>query len=226
MALSISEGVFIKMSNSLPESLSRQEALRIIRQRYSDGALTFDEFRQSFNQVTSSESPNEWKSIISNLPSTSVLQDLDAISPNNRAIDTPSSSSLKTGNVFVIMGEVARTNRPWRFGKRTDVSVIMGAAKLDLSLAELPRKGSMRILVLMGAAHIFIPRSASVRVNGSVFFGAAEVLGEKQAGICFLNGEEESSNENAPYFDIQIVTIFGEVVIQRVDSPSLLPSGH
>jgi Cell wall-active antibiotics response 4TMS YvqF len=197
-----------------PGSLTRQDALREVRERYTNGALTFEEFKEAFDEITRAETPTAWQDVIQHLPVPSALHDLEVIDhSSNAALAHPQPDD--TRSIVAIIGEVERTRRPWRFGSATNVTVLVGEAKLDLSLAELPAHGTMHVFVAIGAVHILIPQSVSVSIHGVACVGEIDALGEKHSGIPAICTDEAKGTPGGPHLDIHIVTLVGEATIHR-----------
>lgn len=194
----------------------QQAALRTLRARYERGELTFETFRAAFNALLEASSPAECQGILDGLP---VLPQtvLDAL---DRSVIQASPRAHGTRWIINVLGEVSRTKRPWRLGHRTNGIMLIGEATLDLSLAELPTRGSLTFFGAIGELTIRVPRSLALEVCAFTMIGEATVLGEEHGGIFALGHEDAVGQGDGPQLRINVFMLIGEVNVTYVDVPT------
>src|SRR5215469_14896158 len=121
---------------------AQQDALLEIRSRYERGEISFDDYRRAFDQIMRAEDAGQCTVVVQALPH-SPLSVLDAL--DRRA--TPAAPVARAGTRWLvsIIGEMNRLRRPWRMGAQTNTLSLIGEVNLDLSLAEIPRNGVLRV---------------------------------------------------------------------------------
>jgi hypothetical protein len=201
---------------------AQQDALLEIRSRYERGEISFDDFRRAFDQIMRAEDAGQCTAVVQALPQ-SPLSVLDAL--DRRA--TPAAPVARTGTRWLIsiIGELNRLRRPWRMGVLTNTLSLIGEVNLDLTLAEIPPSGVLRVFSLIGEVNIFVPKTIDVTVHSFALIGEINALGESHAGIfTFCNEEEEAKDHHAgaSHLTIQVVTLIGEANIKRVEQPVML----
>ena len=190
-----------------------------MRTRYEQGILTFDQFEYAINALILAQTPEQCQKILQELPSTTATSVLHA--PGQPAVTrTPATQSRIVGTI----GELKRTQRPWRLEPHTKVRMWLGQVKLDLSLATLPPNGVLEVFVPMGEVVIYVPREAHITVRAFALLGEVKVLGEERNGIfAHLNDEEFPaegiSAASAPHLEIRLKTLAGSVKVIRVNGP-------
>ncbi|MBA3825984.1 MAG: hypothetical protein H0X24_19055 [Ktedonobacterales bacterium] len=203
-------------------------ALHEVRARFERGTIDYDAFRAAFEAVLATTDPAAYARIVAELPDDplSVLDSLDrsrAATPP--AIRQPRLPRRRT--FFTLMGEIRRTRRPWKMGEHTTGVALMGSIDLDLTLAALPRNGTLRVALLMGEVQITVPPNVTVAVHAFTFMGAAHALGETAEGIfAYAHDEVEATEGGAPHeLNIHIFTLMGEVRVRRSDVPAIIAKG-
>jgi len=203
-----------------PELTPQQEAIREVRTRYERGEIPFEAFEQAFDALLKTQSPEECRAIVAQLPTTPATV-LDALTPAP-APPAPRPSRLKW--LVAIMGSVMRTRQPWRLAARTVGIAIMGSIHLDLALAALPQQSQLWLFALMGSARIYVPRSLHVTVRGLSAMGGIRALGKHDGGlISFCDEESEAQGVSAPaaHLDIFAITIMGGIDVVPIDGPMI-----
>jgi hypothetical protein len=210
-----------------PSDLTPQgAALHEVRDRFERGIIDYDAFRAAFEAILASNDPAEYGRIVAALP-TSTMQVLDALdrAPAPVAARYPRLPRRRT--FFALLGEIRRTRRPWKMGEHTSSYVLLGEIDLDLTLAALPRSGTLRVALLMGEARITVPPNVAVSVHAFTFMGAAHALGESAEGIfAYAHDDVEASGGGAPHeLQIHVFTLMGEVKVRRSEVPAMLAKG-
>jgi predicted membrane protein len=107
---------------------------------------------------------------------------------------------------------------------------LMGATKLDLSLATLPRSGTLRILAGMGEVTLYVPRSISVSVRAMTLLGETKALGEEAAGILapVYTRTHDEDDPSAPqtHLEIDALMVMGSIKVIQVNRPGVRISGE
>ncbi len=201
---------------------AQQGALLEVRSRYERGEISFDDFRRAFDQILRAEDAAQCTAIVQALPH-SPLSVLDAL--DRHSAQAAPISRTGTRWLVSIIGELNRLRRPWRMGAQTNTLSLIGEVNLDLSLAEIPRNGVLRVFSLIGEVNIFVPKTIDVTVQSFALIGEINALGESHGGIfTFCHEEEEAKDHRADtsHLTIQVVSLIGEANIKRVEQPVML----
>jgi hypothetical protein len=209
------------MQQQPPALTPQQEAIRQVRERYETGDLPFDRFEYALNALLQAQTPEECEAIVRELPSSPVSA-LDVLVPQPVAPPAP-SAPRRTRWWVAFMGGVRRMSRPWRLVEQTIAIAVMGGIDVDLSLAELPPQGVIRLFALMGGAQIYVPRSVDVSVRSFVMLGGVDALGEGNGGIISFSHEESRGLGNAGtalhQIEIQVFALMGGAQVVQMDAP-------
>ncbi len=206
-----------------PALTPQQQAIQVVRTRYEQGILTFDQFEYALNALILAQTPEECQKVVDELPSTTATSVLHAPAPSPATgTATPSAPYQILGAV----GELKRMRRPWRLEPRTRVRMWLGQVKLDLSLATLPPHGVLEVFVPMGEIIIYVPREVHVTLRADALIGEVKALGEERNGVFARLHEEEFPAEgvpaaSAPHLELRLRTIMGSVKVIRVNGPVL-----
>jgi hypothetical protein len=203
---------------------AQQETLRDARARYEAGDITFDAFKRAFTDIMQAQDAPQCQAIIQALPA-SPLTALNALDGLDRA--APRVPRLKPTRWFVtLIGELNRVRRPWRMGQQTHALALIGEVNLDLSLAEIPHDGVLRVMTLIGEVNVYVPPSLTVTVHSFALIGEINALGENHGGIfSFCNEESDAPvarQSDVPHLEIQVFSLIGEVNITRIDQPVMI----
>jgi hypothetical protein len=201
-----------------PALTPQQEAINEVRTRYEQGKLTFEQFEYALNALIQAQTPEECKGILAELSNTTNTA-LDAI-PTTSA---PSPTLTRTpGHVSMLnlVGELKRTRRPWKMGRRTTVFMGLGALKLDLTMATMPPQAILEVYSFIGESKIYVPRTMHVTVRQFNLIGENKALGEERNGIFTFFNEEEFPAEgvddaSATHLIIHQLMFIGSVQIIR-----------
>ncbi|HEY7350000.1 MAG TPA: LiaF domain-containing protein [Ktedonobacterales bacterium] len=210
-----------------PALTPQQEAIRQVRARYERGDLAFDRFEYALNALLQAQTPEECQAIVQELPSSPITA-LDALSPQT-AVPPVAATPRRTGWWVAFMGGFQRISRPWRLNEQTMGVAVMGGMEVDLSLAALPRQGTIKLYFLMGGAKLYVPRSVDVSVRSFVIMGGVNALGESSGGIISFSHEESQAlkmpGTSTPQLDIQVFAMMGGVEVVQVDGPVITGAG-
>lgn len=200
-----------------PALTPQQEAIQLVRARYEQGILTFDQFEYAINALIQAETPEQCQAILQELPSAT------ATSVLHRPAPPPAPALPAKQRIEGTIGELKRMRRPWRMEPHTSVRMWLGQVKLDLSLATLPENGILEVFVPVGEALIYVPREVHVTVRAFALIGEAKAMGEEHNGI-FARLHEEFPAEGipaapTPHLEIRAKTLMGSVKVIRVNGP-------
>ncbi len=190
---------------------AQQAALLELRARYERGAITYDVFRAAFQDILKAPTASACQQILVDLP---VL----AITPLD-SLDRPPTPIRPAGRgthwLVMVLGELAKTRRPWRMGRRTIGVMGLGEMTLDLSLAEIPRRGTLRIVGGLGEVTIRVPRGLPVEVQAMTLLGESNALGETSSGFfTHLHEEEGTSASGSDRLIISVFLAIGQVNVE------------
>ncbi len=202
-----------------PAISSQQEAIQQVRRRYERGELSFEQFQYALNAILHAQTLEQCQAIVAELPTapqTGMLaRQQQALAP----VVLPPPE-----RIVGAVGELKRMRRPWQMAPHTIVKLWMGQVKLDLSLAALPQRGVLEVVVPVGEAVIYVPREVHVTVRAFALIGEAKALGEERNGIfCHLNEEDfppqGTPADAVPHLEIRLKTYIGSVKVIRVNGP-------
>jgi hypothetical protein len=205
-----------------PAITPQQQAIQVVRSRYEQGILTFDQFEYALNALLLAQTPGECQKVVDELPSTTATSVLHAPAPLP-AVGTPAPATYQ---MVGTIGELKRMQRPWRLEPRTRVRMWLGQVKLDLSLATLPPHGVLEVFVPMGEIIIYVPREVRVTLRADALLGDVKALGEERNGIFARLRDEEFPAESvptasAPHLELRLRTVMGSIKVIRVNGPVL-----
>ena len=207
-----------------PALTPQQQAIQLVRTRYEQGILTFDQFEYALNALIVAQTPEECERIVNELPSATATSVLHAPAPTPLPVVAKTAPHRIEGGI----GELKRLNRPWQLEPHTKVRMWMGEVKLDLSLATLPPNGLLEVYVPIGEATIYVPREVHVTVRAFAFMGEIQVMGEERNGIFARLHEEDFPPElppnapaptSTPHLEIRLRTVMGSIKVKRVNGP-------
>lgn len=201
-----------------PTAIAAQRAAILeVRTRYERGELTYDTFRRALDALTLAHDADECQVILDALP-TSPLLAFSAFEGQLPPIPEP-ATVLERQRITAFMSQVKKVRRPWKLGAETQATSVMGELTLDLRLAELPPRATLRLTAFMASATIYVPRSARVAVHSSVIMGSVQAIGETINGVV-VSGEDEHlpvPGSAAPILDIAVRCVMSDVRIVLVD---------
>lgn len=203
-----------------PLHTPQQEAIQVVRTRYEQGILTFEQFEYGLNALLLAQTPEECQRIVDELPSTTATSVLRAPVPQ------PPTGTPAVYHLVGTVGELKRMRRPWRLEPHTRVRMWLGQVKLDLSLASLPPQGVLEVVVPIGEVVIYVPREVHVTLSAFALIGEVQALGEERTGVFARLHQEVFPAESlpaasAPHVELRLKTIIGSVKVIRVDGPVL-----
>lgn len=216
-----------------PSTSPQQEAMRVLRERYERGEITFETFQRGLDALLLARNADECQAImnqIPRLPESRLQQQLDALSgsvvPASTIAPAPFVTRGQPRRIVAFFSEVKRVRNAWRLDPDTTGGAIFGEMKLDLNLAALPPHATMTLSAVFGELTIYVPTTARVRVQASAFMGEVNVFGESSGGI-FVSTEAASDGTTpnhleATTIDLEVRAVFGQVNIIQGESPSLM----
>src|ERR1051326_3631794 len=87
----------------------QQQAIQVVRTRYEQGILTFDQFEYALNALLLAQTPEECQRVVDELPSTTVTTVLRAPAP----LSPSAKASATTYHLSGTVGELKRMQHPW-----------------------------------------------------------------------------------------------------------------
>jgi Cell wall-active antibiotics response 4TMS YvqF len=211
-----------------PPPSPQQAAIETLRERYTRGEITYETFRRGLDALMLAHSPEECDTVLQALPASPTASGMRALETNETVPSPPAAPAPTPGRtkwLVMLMGELKRTRRPWRLAENTLCFTLMGATKLDLSLATLPRSGSLRILAGMGEVTLYVPRSISVTIRAMTLLGETKALGEEAAGILapVYTRTHDEDDPSAPqtHLEIDALMVMGSIKVIQVNRPAV-----
>ena len=209
------------MSAASSDLTPQQAALHEVRARFERGAIDYDTFRAAFEALLHTTDAAACQRIVADLP-TDPRTVLDALDRTRQPAATPVYPRLpRRRTFFTLMGEINRTRRPWKMGKHTTGVALMGEIDLDLTLAALPREGTLQVALLMGEVRITIPANVAVTVHAFTLMGAAHALGETAEGIFAYAHDDSDAATPIHHLDIHVFALMGEVRVRHSETSAI-----
>jgi hypothetical protein len=122
------------------------------------------------------------------------------------------------------MSQVKKLRRPWKLGVSAQATAFMGEIRLDLRLAELPPRSTLRVTAFMGTVIVYVPDTVRVSVRSRVIMGGVRALGEDVSGVIASGHDEHTPplGTAAPELDIDVSCYMGDVrVFLTTGQPSV-----
>lgn len=198
-------------STESPRLVAQRAAIQEARARYERGELSYEAFRRALDALVMARDADECQTILRALP-TSPLAPLAALEPSHSFVPT---TAVEPHHKWIVafMSQIKKLRRPWQLQPRTDVVALMGEAKLDLRLAEMPAQAKLRVTAIMGSALILVPPTAQVSVRTTVIMSDAHALGESISGMIAVGHDEHvpTTATATTHLDIEVFSLMGTV---------------
>ena len=153
----------------LPLEKSRDRVIDILKESYSQGNLNLDDFEKRLSLATASNSLEDLKPLIDDLPPVTVQSSAVGGYP---LINT---GEVRESSVVVSVLSENTKKGVWYPPRNMTVVAVMGAAKLDFREAYFPPgTTSVSIFCLMGGIDIRVPPGVKVDATGLGIMGAFE----------------------------------------------------
>lgn len=212
------------MTTPAPTPTSQEAALRAVRGRYERGEIGFEEFRRAFDALLKTTDPAACQAILDGLTPApgQTLATLDRAFAAPATPPTPRVPGFRL--FFLLLGEIAKTRRPWRLGRLSLGLMVVGETTLDLRLAALPANGTLVYLSVIGETTIILPKSVNATVTAFTLIGESNALGESSSGFFTFTHESDPGHATAAgqpaHLHIVVLGAIGEITIeQREDRP-------
>lgn len=187
----------------------RRVVEKVLSTAYADGRLSLDEHDERLTAVWQAKTFGELRPIIDDLvtPEQHARQALAASVPDGRpraVVDTVGAQP-ESDRITAILGSHKRLDSPWRFREYTNITTVMGDAKLDLRQATFEAMTSeINVMIIMGEVTLIVP--AGVRVRDETSSVMAEVT---MKGL--------APEESGPEIVLRGAVIMGEIKVQGPD---------
>ncbi|MDN5819326.1 MAG: cell wall-active antibiotics response protein [bacterium] len=117
----------------------------------------------------------------------------------NRSGDKSKINKDSQGDVSAILGGADQRSASEDF-KSTNVTAIMGGAKLDLRRATIKQSATVNVSVIMGGIELVVPRNVVIQNKTSAILGGSE------------NQTDQDTSKSSP-----VLTIVGSVVLGGIE---------
>lgn len=203
-----------------PAAVTAQRAAIVeARARYERGEITFDAFRRALDALVLARDASECQAILDALP-TEHTAALAALEPSPApAPITADRSSPQHQTIVAFMGQTKKLRRPWRLAPSTKTLAFMGEIKLDLGVAELPPRATMRITGIMATVVIYVPSNVRVSVRSTALLSDTTALdGEGTSGVvAFGHDEHAPAGEPVAELEIEVFALMANVKVLLAD---------
>jgi hypothetical protein len=146
---------------------------------------------------------DECQTILAALPAEPTAE-LAALDPAPAALPVPASAPTPPKWIVAFMGQTRKGRRTWRLTPSTQAVAVMGEVRLDLTSAELPARGVIRVMAVMGTVIVAVPPSVRVSVRSAVVMGEVKALGETTGGMVGFGHEEHVPAGQPPIADLDV----------------------
>jgi cell wall-active antibiotic response 4TMS protein YvqF len=203
--------------------VAQRAAIMEARARYERGEITFDTFRRALDALVLACDSGECQAILGALP-TERAAALDALEPS----PVPTSIAAERPDpqrkaIVAFMGQTKKLRRPWRLAPSTKTRAFMGEVKLDLGVAELPPRATMRITGIMATVVIYVPSNVRVSVRSTALLSDIKALGGEGASgvVAFGHEEHVPVGEPAAEIEIEVFALMANVKVLLADARSI-----
>lgn len=205
--------------NVEPESVTaRRAAILEARSRYERGEIDYETFRRALDALVLARDADECRTILSVLP-TAPAADLAALEPAPVPHPAPAGITTPPKWIVAFMGQTRKGRRAWRLTPNTHAVAFMGEVRVDLTSAELPAHGVIRVMAVMGNVIVSVPRGVRVSVRSAVVMGQVNALGETTGGMVGFGHEEHLPEGQPPIADleVEVFALMADVRVVVVD---------
>jgi Cell wall-active antibiotics response 4TMS YvqF len=198
---------------------AQRAAIAEVRARYERGELAYDAFRRALDALVLARDAGECQAVLDALP-TEHTGMLAALEPSPVPAPVMADSSAPQHKTIVaFMGQTKKLRRPWRLAPSTKMWAFMGEVKLDLGIAELPPRATMRITAIMATVVIYVPSNVRVSVRSTALLSDTNALGgEGTSGVVAFGREEHApAGEPAAELEIEVFALMSNVKVLLAD---------
>lgn len=203
-----------------PAAVAAQRAAIVeARARYERGQITFDAFRRALDALVLAHDAGECQAVLDALP-TEHAAALAALEPSPAPAPIAADSSGPQHKAIVaFMGQTKKLRRPWRLAPNTKTLAFMGEVKLDLGVAVLPPRATMRVTGIMATVVIYVPSNVRVSVRSTALLSDTNALeGEGTSGVVAFGHEEHAPvGEPAAELEIEVFALMANVKVLLAD---------
>ena len=201
--------------------MAQRAAIVEARSRYERGEITFDAFRRALDALVLARDAGECQAILDALPTVHAVA-LAALEPSPApAPSATDSSTPQRKTIVAFMGQTKKLRRPWRLAPSTKTRAFMGEVKLDLNIAKLPPRATMRITAIMATVVIYVPTNVRVSVRSTALLSDTNALeGEGTSGVVAFGREEHAPvGEPVAKLEIEVFALMSNVKVLLADTP-------
>ncbi|MFI6579405.1 DUF1707 domain-containing protein [Nocardiopsis sp. NPDC050513] len=181
----------------------RDRVAERLRDALAEGRLSPTELEERLDDLYRAKTVGELAPIVADLP-TSAPDQRPLLGPEARDLAEQSKGSE---NLVAVFGGCERRGR-WLVEPRTNVSVLCGAAELDLRGAVLSQNEvTVQLAVILGSVDIVVPHGVRVINNTSAILGHADV-----------NGTDQVTQPNAPVVRLTGTCMLGAITVKAKKS--------
>ena len=199
-----------------PRLAAQRAAIQEARARYERGELSYETFRRALDALVMARDADECQTILRALP-TSPLAPLAALESSPASAPAVAGAEPHEHHKWIVafMSQIKKLRRPWQLQPSTDVVALMGEAKLDLRLAEMPAQARLRVTAIMGTVVILVPPTARVSVRSTFIMSDTHALGESISGVIAFGHDQHvpTTDPATTHLDIEIFALMGNVKV-------------
>lgn len=155
---------------------------QVLATAYADGRITADEHSERIDRLWAAKTFGELRPLTSDLVAVEQQVRFDlAPKPADglpRAVVDTVNPTRDSERLTAIMSSVKRLDSPWRLREHTNITTIMGDAKLDLRNAVFEARTShIHLMCVMGEVKLYVPAGVRVRIEATTVMGDTGLLG-------------------------------------------------
>src|SRR5579859_1512015 len=202
--------------------MAQRAAIVEARARYERGEIMFDSFRRALDALVLARDAGECQAILDALPTEHAAALAALEPPPAPAPSATDRSAPQRKTIVAFMGQTKKLRRPWRLAPNTKMRAFMGEIKLDLNIAELPPRATMRIIAIMATVVIYVPTNVRVSVRSTVLLSDTNALGEGTSGVVAFGREEHAPvGEPVAELEIEVFALMSNVKVLLADAPPI-----
>jgi len=90
-----------------------------------------------------------------------------------------------------------------------EYTTIFGNTTLDLTNQKIVENKEVKIVTLFANSNLLLDKNSSFKIKATTLFGTSQLPSKHSEGFGEVAETSSSFDENKPYFDIEIVSLFG-----------------
>jgi len=90
-----------------------------------------------------------------------------------------------------------------------EYTTIFGNTTLDLTNQKITEKKKIKLVTLFANSNLVLDKNSSFKIKATTLFGTSQLPSKHSEGFGEVVENSSNFDENKPYFDIEIISLFG-----------------